>query len=154
MKATDAGLKVMTYPQLQNYNHIDDVFGSKEGIALLFMTNPDYGHWTLLTKQNGGIEFFDSYGNFPSDLIKKINKNSTIAGQEYPKLTELLLRSRYRLSVNTKKLQRKGETIASCGRYVILRYNNRNMKLNDFIGMLKTIKGGTDKAVTLLTNGV
>ena len=60
----------VTYDQLMNFNTIDalfDYYGSQP-IALLFLTHPDSGHWTLLSppaKEGGPVQFFDSYGLGP-----------------------------------------------------------------------------------------
>ena len=70
------------------------------------------------------LEFFDSYGFFPDDEKKLINKDFLRStNQRYNKIAELLLEAsnRYTIEFNDYKLQKKSSDLATCGRHVISR---------------------------------
>lgn len=89
-------------------------------IVILYETQPNFGHWTLLHKlDNGNIEFFDSYGYKPDSEFKLISPE-----YHYPHyLMELLkkLSKITQIHYNQYQFQSKEPSIATCGRWVILR---------------------------------
>ncbi len=156
-------IKIMTYDNLLNYDNIDDVFGDKDSIALLYVThpNPTYGHWTGLFRHRNydpqTIEFFDSYGLFIDEQIKFVPKQLRAQlGEDYPYLSKLLYESPYELIYNPIQLQQKKKGVASCGRHVVMRCISKNIMLHDYIDLIqeKDTIDNPDEMVTYLTSSI
>ena len=84
--ACEKNIKILKYGQLRDFKNIDDAFNPYDAIALLYESKPNYGHWVLLLRhpKKKTIEFFDSYGIFPDDQIKKIpNEINKMVGQGF-----------------------------------------------------------------------
>lgn len=149
---------LMVYPQLTEYDNIDDCLGKYGVLILLYETKQNYGHWCCLIKHSDNhIEFFDSYGLFPDDEFKFIPENFRVeSNQVYPHLTYLLYKSGCDIEYNNYKLQSKSEDaltkISTCGRHVACRILFRNMPLDIYAKMLLEKDGLTpDMKVTLLS---
>ena len=153
--ACEKNIKILKYGELNQFNDIDSAFNPFDGIALLYETQPNFGHWVLLTrdKQKNEIEFFDSYGGFIDDPLKKIGgefKKKT--GQDGHILSRLLLDSNYKLRYNPAQIQKFDEGVSSCGRHLCLRFLMRDMPLKKYIDIIKSSKcNSTDDIVTYLT---
>ncbi len=148
----DNKTKIISYPQLYDFNDIDDVFGQHDSVVILYETKRNYGHWVCLLKHNNKIEFFDPYGLFCDDQLKFISdefrrKNN----EEYPKLSEMLINSPYKLVYNKKQLQKYSDDISSCGRHVSFRIIMGHLSLDDYGKLLIHNKYDPDTVVTYLT---
>ena len=151
-------IKILSYPELQNYSNIKELFGSYKYIALLYTADPrKVGHWVLLIKHNNKeIELFDSYGYIGPDKLLKFFKKE---GKElYPYLTNLLEKSGIKkLHHSAVRLQRLTNESGTCGRWVILRvfYDLIGLGLVDMIRDIKSNqffpKGHYDGYVVFLT---
>lgn len=150
---TIAGKKcnIYTYPELSRFSSIDDLF--KKGRSdveklsklnlpfdnkcciILYMTGPNYGHWTALCKNKHGINFLDSYGDLIDDQLLHVDKN--IKGQDKKQLIKLLLRSKYNIYYNDVKMQKLNKNIATCGRYCALYLKYDYMNIDDFTKKIK-----------------
>jgi hypothetical protein len=146
VKKIGSKVKIIAYPDLQKYDSINSLFGSRGSaepnykyIVLLYTADEKKtGHWVLLIKHsNDKIELFDSYAYRPDNLLKFFKKN----GREmYPLLSHLLLKSGVRdLIFSTTRLQRLRNDIGVCGRWCIVRilYDLEGKSLAD---MLKDIR--------------
>jgi len=157
IECTDGDIKIMKYSELNNYNNIDEAFGDKDSIALLFESKPSYGHWTLLIRHPGVIEFFDSYGNSTDiDIMDLIKDKKWLygSGQGNASLSRLVANSDYDYVYNKTPLQKKDSDIATCGRWVIIRHMLREMGLPTFVKMIKHIGKSPDETITYLTGFV
>jgi len=153
--ACEKNIKILKYGQLRNFKNIDDAFDPYDAIALLYESKPNYGHWVLLLRhpKKKTIEFFDSYGIFPDDQIKKIpDEINKMVGQGFIYLTDLLVKSPYKIIYNSEPVQKMSTKISSCGRHLCLRYLLRNLPMNKYIEILKSDKfNDSDDIVTYLT---
>lgn len=152
----DGKANVVIYPNLINYQSIDDVLGPHNACFLLFETKPKYGHWVCLFRRGNEIEFFNPYGGYPDDSLQSIPLHyREISGQVIPLLSLLLLNSPYELVYNEFKFQQHNKNIKTCGRWSIARLLLRDLNIyefKNFIDKLKMENGLTgDKVVTLLT---
>lgn len=137
VKVAGGGRKTQlyTYDELDEFDTIEDAFGGKRGIMLLYVhTNPAAGegvsgHWTSLLKRTPDeIVFTDSYGRrLDSTLEDYTPEHRAETDQDVPKLT-LLLRdwcaekpSVRKVVYNNVGLQRKSDRIATCGRWAAYR---------------------------------
>jgi hypothetical protein len=142
---------LVLYPDLNNYNSIDEVLGPYGACFLLFEWKPRYGHWCCLFKTiDGGIEFFNPYGGYPDDSLNHVPMDFRKKSNQYlPYLSYLLLNSPYELSYNEHKFQKYGKNIKTCGRWCAMRLLCRHLSLEQFSKIFKNKNG--DKMVTLLT---
>jgi hypothetical protein len=154
-EATDDEMKILTYKSLSRFKNIDDAFGDKNSIALLYETKPRYGHWVGLYRHpEGVIEFFDPYGFFIDDQLNFMDKEfKHELGGDYPYLSKLLYNSPYEIIYNSDKLQKQKKGISSCGRHVVLRHIASHIPLHEYSKLLKSNVSinNPDELVTYLT---
>lgn len=99
--------------------------GSEGGILM--------GHWVCMVvdKSEKKITFFDSYGRFPDDSLKSIEREyREITYQNQRDIGEFLanmMEEGYKIYYNEHKFQKLGPGINTCGRWVaiFLNYMNR-----------------------------
>jgi len=141
--------KIVAIPELQKYNSIHDLMpNDKDVVFLLYLNSPTFGHWVLLGKYDGIIEYNDSYGNPIDEPLKWHTKAKNIKLGQSDYLTQLLekVKNNYDIIYNAKDLQADNRNIASCGRYAILRANTilkDSMHLEEYLKMLEHIKSIT-----------
>lgn len=127
-------VKIIDYETMENYKTIDDVFDNNNATIILYETKKNFGHWTLLLKDNDNLEFFDPYGLKPDEELKYDNNYNTRIhnGVLVPHLTHLLNDSPYKLNYNKKRLQKMLKDINTCGRWCVSRVILRNYTLPEF----------------------
>lgn len=155
-EACNDGINIYTYAELAKFRTIDEAFGDKNSIALLYETKPRYGHWVGLFRHPSynTIEFFDSYGYFIDEQLKFVpEKHKHQLSEDYPYLSKLLYDSPYNLIYNSVALQKSSNDISSCGRHVVLRCNMLDVPLDEYIGLIEHNVGikNPDEMVTYLT---
>lgn len=144
------GVKSIRYDDLNQITNILD----KLPLVVLYNTTPTYGHWTLVFRTNRDtIEFFDSLGFIPDTEMQivgtKVSKNYK------PTLMSLLFKTGKEIEYNNVKLQKSGKEINTCGRWVVHRYLNRNIPIEDYVDwfMQQKNKGiDLDELIVELTN--
>ena len=100
-------IKIMRYYEFSKCRTIEEAFGNYEGIAILYELKPSYGHWVLLLKHNNYncIEYFDSYGLFIDEPLKKINNVfRKKSNQKELYLSLLLHKSKFIIKIKYKKI--------------------------------------------------
>ena len=130
------GIKVVPYTDLHKYDDLSDLLGDLGAVVLLYMSAKRFGHYVLLMRRedDNTIEFFDSYGSFPDENLDKIKYTEKIQSNEIRPLILLLLADGYKtVDYSDTRLQNKDRHIQTCGRWVIVRWLLRSMKLKDFI---------------------
>jgi hypothetical protein len=147
---------IVLYPDIHNYRTVDELFGGFDGCVILFESQPKYGHWVCITKHGNSVEFFNSYGGYPDDSLKKIDKQfAKESKQDYPYLTKLLLNSRYDLFYNEFPFQKKCSKIKTCGRHCIVRILEKHLDIYDYKDKLDKLcqeyDCDYDDIVTILT---
>lgn len=136
----DGQANIEVYPNLVDYETIDDLLDPYGCCFLLFELKPGEGHWTLLQRlPNGHIEFFNSYGGkenqggFPDDCLEYVPKKyKKESNQDFPYLTKLLYESPAKIDYNQYKFQRLDDNVKTCGRWCLLRHVLNDFKLKDF----------------------
>jgi len=155
----DNKTKIVTYPELQKYNSIDKLLSPYDNVVILYETKKNYGHWVCLIKhkKDNVIEFMDSYGLMPDDELKFVPMHFRISNDELKShLTALLYNCPYDVEYNHYKLQKNtrdvNRKIATCGRHVAVRLLFRQLRLEPYIKLIKSIKCyDPDEVVTFLT---
>lgn len=151
-------VNIILYPNLHKYRDIDEVLGPHGACVLLFEAKKGYGHWVCLFKVGlNEIEFFNSYGGYPDDSLKKISCHyARISNQIIPYLSVLLLQSPYELSYNEFQFQKKTDGIRTCGRHCVFRLLNRDLDLYQYVDLLKILRKKCntdyDGVVTIFTS--
>ena len=144
---------IMTYTELNDINHIDEIFGEDGSCFLLYLTSGHYGHWCLLFKNDDKvINYFNSYGTEPDQDLLKIPKDALYEfDQDSPILFELLADSGYHIQYNDKQLQSRAEGISTCGSHCVTRLMNRDKTATEYIKVLKKYKKPADLLVAIVT---
>lgn len=110
-------------------------------IAVLYETEPGFGHWVGVLSTPEGIEHFDSYGVRPDDELKWVPKKYRAAFMEdSPHMVALLLEAEMRgaaINYNESPLQGKRPNIATCGRWVALRCRNGHLTSKEFSKLVR-----------------
>lgn len=151
--------RVLSYRELKNYDTIEEAMGPEKILVLLYETRDNYGHWVAVFDRGEHIEFFDSYGDKPDDQIAYIPEYFRRSnGLDYPHLTYLLYKSGRKIEYNDHKLQKKGNNINTCGRWVAMRIEMRDDHINTFAKNFNNVytksgkKISPDDVVTFLTD--
>ena len=109
-------------------------------IALLYETEPGYGHWVGILETPEGIEHFDSYGLKPDAELAWVPKQYKVAfAATSPHLVRLLARDGRDVNYNEFKLQSKAPKIATCGRWVVARCKNKRLTTRQFAVSMATL---------------
>lgn len=148
------GLKVLTYPELNKYGTLDQVFsGSRGAVAVLYMTGPSYGHWTLLLKHGPGeYEFFDPYAMEPDKELKFINPSFRRESGQMGHLMDLIQDAPGVVRWSWKRMQKESPGINTCGRWVALRALAMNIPLDQFRNMFRSKEASPDQLVVGLSD--
>ncbi len=126
---------VVSYDELAGMN--EQTFLSRLPMVILYLTSQDHGHWTLIHRVPGGIEFFDSYGYKPDQEFKFIDKN-----MQFPKFVAKLLSgiiTRIPIAYNQYQFQQRAPGINTCGRWVIVRNMFSEVGIDDFKRGIDTV---------------
>ena len=149
---------VFTYPDLDNYRHIDEIFDPLGRAIMLYLTENDTtGHYISLIKRGNVIEVYNPYGasmkEMGSDLGLSANEDQELNGG-YGKLHRLAQEGGYTLKENKSKVQKDGMDVATCGRHTGLRTLLYKMSMEDYNKWLNSGKGNgidADDLVVALT---
>lgn len=118
-------IHIMTYPELEECDSINDIFDRRGRCVMLFPTmSPTDGHWCCLlkTRKDKGIEFFDPYGDAPEKQKDGLSKTKLEQlDMDKPLLTRLLRASGYKVFYNTFPFQTEHRNINTCGRHCVVR---------------------------------
>jgi hypothetical protein len=121
------GLKnIITFSELDNYNSIDDLLPNNRSYKIILIEEEkNRGHWVTIMKYDKVIEYFNSYGTKPTNDINFISSfKNKLLGQSRDMIKNLLddaLNKKYKVIYNTKRMQRLGPNINTCGRHIVCR---------------------------------
>ena len=165
-------LNIFKYPEIANYEIIDDMLGNNEAAIILFETHlneskQSVGHWTAILRSrdadnNPSVNFFDSYGFIPDDEKGLIDEQfMNMIGMSDNFLCRLLNRAHQMADVieyNEVPLQKMDRNIGTCGRHCMLRILMKDISMADYQKFMRSLakKGGksVDEVVTILTEPV
>lgn len=149
---------VFSYNELANFNDIDDLFimGNSEqemmhdiGLPfddntaiILYESEPNFGHWTMITKNDYGYNFLDSYGDTIDGELDYIDDDYKVkSGQDKKFLVNLLINAGEDVYYNNTKLQKLNNDIATCGLYCAQYLKHNDMNVDDFAKLIKKLSG-------------
>lgn len=150
----DGETSLVKNSDLHKYNNIDDLLYPHNCFFILYETEKNYGHWCcVILRDNYELEFFDPYGYFIDKQLDFIDDDfKKESNQDYPYLSNLFLKSPYKLTYNDVKLQKKENDNSSCGRHIALRMICKELPLKEYQKLMKNTKGMTsDDIATYLT---
>lgn len=121
-------VNIVTYPEVSKFRNIDELLGKYKAAVILYLTSPNFGHWTGLFLNKEGLHFIDSYGGLPDETLEHIGAvtNKSLK-QDFTYLIALMVKSPYDLYYNDHKLQKKEGNIATCGRHVVNRILHKQL---------------------------
>jgi hypothetical protein len=139
-------INIITYSELKDYNDITQLLPSdKYACFILIQTSNNSGHWTVITRYNNTISYFDSYGIKPDGELKNISESQRyMLGENQHYLVKLLNNIPFKITYNKHDLQSRDENINTCGKWCIAftKAIFDGLTLNDFyegIQYLRTI---------------
>jgi hypothetical protein len=145
LKISGHGTALVEYPALKEMTSIDHLFARANKIILLYVHESDantvVGHWCCLINRAKSVEFHDSYGLRPDDIIiskSKQDRNNTSQEQNY--LSKLLYNSGKKVEYNEMHLQSNDPAVATCGYYSGLRCRYSDIPLKQYQKIFKLIK--------------
>lgn len=146
-------IKIISYPQLENYNNIDDIFDSQGRCILLFLTiDETTGHWLCMHKEGDSIHYFDPYGRGVDKDKQWLSKNKLRElNQDKPLLMNLLRASGKKVFYNTYEFQEDRKGINTCGRHCTVRLLYKDLDLYKYYKLIKNSKKTPDEFVSEIT---
>ena len=134
-----------TFKTLDQLNeHRSKVFKNHTSVVVLVPSNvSSIGHFVVMTKFPKYIEWFDSFGNSPQKVLKKLGQHSDV-------LMKLLGKN---FLYNSLQLQSNLKSINDCALFVLARIKLRKLKLREFQTLFKqriTLQS-PDDIVSMLT---
>lgn len=149
---------VIQYPELAQYNTIDDILEPHGAVVILYLTKRNYGHWVCLfkighrTDPRAPLQFFDSYGLYPDDELKFAPTYfRAVNNMMYPHLTYLMSRYKGPIEYNEYQYQKKEPGIATCGRHCIVRLWARRLDNAQYHSFIEDTYIDPDELVTIMT---
>lgn len=135
LRAACPDLSVWMYKDLARQNKLPRL-----PIAVLYETQPGYGHWVGIVPTPEGIEHFDSYGLLPDAELQFVPKRyRKMFAATAPHLVRLLQGTGLPINYNEYRLQSRKNEIATCGRWVVARCRNRNLTTDEFAKAVRVV---------------
>jgi hypothetical protein len=135
---------IITYSNLLKIKSLDQLLYPHNAAVVLYEYRRNYGHWVSIIRHKNRIEFMDSTGCAPDDILDRIPpdfKNS--AGIYDRHLLKLLLSSGLPIEYNEVKFQQQNTN--TCGKWVAVRLLCREIPLTRFQSLFKDLrKKGVD----------
>lgn len=146
-------LSIITYPQLEEFVDIDQIFDRKGRCMILFLNqSPTEGHWCCLIRKPDSIEFFDPYGDDPEQVRKDTPKPlRQQLEMDRPLLFNLLKKKGIPVYFNSFQFQKNGYNIATCGRHSAVRLFYAPYSLDKYKEIIDSSKMTPDTFVSALT---
>lgn len=151
VNALDGKCNLVSYPDIKHFKTIDELLGKYKKCVILYLNSANYGHWTCIYEHNGTIYFFDSYGVKPNGQLNWIpNHMNKELKQDHKHLLKLLYDSNKPVEYNEYPLQKLGNGINTCGKWVIFRLKHPFLSVENFKKMFKNKNKSPDELVNSL----
>lgn len=156
-------MRVLTYPELQNVQSIEEILGSSGRAVILFLTTGlSRGHWVGVFKRGNTLSFFDSYGLAPDAEGGWLSHDKLVELHEDVPLLHKLFKEAESRGVQTtynKTAYQNPHDLASetCGRHVAVRLDYSDFTDAQYHALIEECKANThsknaDAVVVLLTH--
>jgi hypothetical protein len=145
--------RIFKYSELSNYNNIEELLPyNKSYFIILAESAPNYGHWVSVSRLNDVIQYFDSYGDYPSTFLKwNTKEKNDELGQDHQYLNKLFDKTPLEVIYNCYDFQDDDNDIATCGRHqilYILLMKEDGLTLKDYVKKLKQLKVNPDLLIS------
>jgi hypothetical protein len=138
---------IIEYNELADYNTIEELLPKTKTYRIILIEDkPNSGHWCVVLRYKKTIEFFNSYGNFPSFELSLISpEDNQELGQDRKYLNILLTKAlgKFKVIYNKVAFQELENGVNTCGKHVILRILmliHYNYTLSDYIRFMNELK--------------
>ncbi len=148
------GIHIFPYPELHEYDSIDEAFDSQGRALMLYLTEDNNtGHWICMMKKGNEVEYFDPYGDYGPDEEAEWLPKSKLRelDQDVPRLSQLLKKSGYKVKKNPYGFQEEKHNINTCGRHCVARLSLKNLPLDQYKKVVTSTKYSPDKFVAYYT---
>lgn len=136
---TDAN--VITYESVHECETLDDLMRN-DCCILLYFSTPNYGHWVTILRYPDHIEFFDPLAQYPDKMLESVDPSvNRHYHQNHTYLLKLLYETQLPVEYNNYKLQEMSPLISTCGRHAIVRCLCRDIKLDDYVRVMRKLAG-------------
>lgn len=127
-------VKIYMYSDLGNYRTIEDILPNRDSyVIVLYQDSENTGHWTCMLRQDNIVEFFDPYGKYPDTQLRWVDNDiREDLGITDKFISNLFNNSKLKIVYNTAPYQHESNKVNTCGRHVVYRLLNRNLKLKDY----------------------
>jgi hypothetical protein len=128
------------YPDLFKVDNINQILDKKGRAVVLYLTTSlTNGHWVGLIKKGKTIEYFDPYGHYkPDGESRWLTKNKQHQlHEDTHRLTELLNKSGYEVTVNPFPYQGHQQGNNECGRHTVSRLYYYKMSEPEYMEMIR-----------------
>lgn len=170
-------VNIISYPELSHVRDVDELFGPENRAVILLynVRKCGDGHWVLLLRhlptcractlhrsnygpdgrkcQAGVVEFFDPYGS-SIDFVLSLQdpaRRARLKQREYV-LSHLLGSSPYCIVYNDQQLQRKHNSVETCGHHCLARLRMRHCDVDTYSQLLRAAGNDPDVTVTEMYN--
>lgn len=140
--------KILTYKQLSKYQNINQLLPDPIDYAIiLYLDEPNKGHWTAILKYDNKFEMFDPYG------IKTLDQQLNWVpctmriklGVSVPYITRLFnsIKKPQKGILSTFEYQDDKDNVNTCGRHVvyrILKMLNDKMDIEEYYKHMKKLR--------------
>lgn len=158
LKLAGKDSKIILYPNLKRYKTIEQVFGNKKNVIILYIHDETpssiTGHWCSVTKYNNLYSFYDSFGMMPDDIIMmKTEQDRDKTNQEHNYLSALLFNSKQPVEYNEFQFQDNDQDVNTCGAHTGVRCRFSDIPLKEYQKVFNVLKKhflNTDKLVVEL----
>lgn len=157
---------VFSYGYLKDIHDVDDLFVrgmsefnvesplefDEDTCIILYKSEPNFGHWTILKRVDDQYHYLDSYGKVMDNPLHYSDNKKL--GQQRKVLPKLLLNSGAEVYYNHIPLQELSTDIATCGLYCAL-YLKYDLPVDLFSNLIKNVakmlKISNDDVVVMLS---
>jgi hypothetical protein len=136
--------KILTYNQLERFETLQDLLPhSTDFVVLLYQSSPNRGHWVCVTKHEGIVVYFDSYGkpvDHPLTYTSRATRKQLGETQKY--LSQLFNRAPEEVVYNPIDYQSDDPDVNTCGRhcvFFILNNLKRGLTLSQYYQLMKNL---------------
>jgi hypothetical protein len=153
LSITNNQTTIHAYSDLDQIDNMEQLFGGKPTVTLLYQTTQNSGHWVcLIKKSESELYFFDPYGLKPDSELQYASYNLRIHNNvQTPHLTALISKSNYTIDYNKVRLQKFFKDVNTCGRWVAIRILWREMSDDHFNHLFLNQKEPSDYYASALT---
>ena len=136
-------IRFREYSKIKRSDTLRSLLGGEGALVILWDNehDPSVGHYTLLFRYGGRLEYFDPYG-------LTIQKLCAITQNDPTKLLHILKGHHY--GSNRVAMQSRREDVNTCGRFCVTRWNFAEFTLKQFYGVFQ-YKISRDDLVILFT---